>query len=70
FTIEYVQENGVEEPLLFRDSLSSLGMKMPKDGTFTARCVLKAVGDRMIEVVDVMTQGSRQMMLSDFVEYY
>lgn len=70
FTIEYVQENGLEEPLLFRDSLSSLGMKMPKDGTFTARCVLKAVGDRMIEVVDVMTQGSRQMMLSDFVEYY
>ncbi|KAL4002845.1 JmjC domain hydroxylase family protein [Acanthocheilonema viteae] len=70
FTIEYVQENGLEEPLLFRDSLSSLGMKMPKDGTLTVRCVLKAVGDRLVEVVDVMTQGSRQMMLSDFVDYY
>ncbi|VDK86225.1 unnamed protein product [Litomosoides sigmodontis] len=70
FTIEYVQQNGLEEPLLFRDSLSSLGMKMPKDGTLTVRCVLKAVGDRLVEVVDVMTQGSRKMMLSDFVDYY
>ncbi|VDO33334.1 unnamed protein product, partial [Onchocerca flexuosa] len=70
FTIEYLQENGLEEPLLFRDSLSALGMKMPKDGTLTVRCVLKAVGDRLVEVVDVMTQGSRQMMLSDFVDYY
>uniref|UniRef100_A0A158Q8S9 JmjC domain-containing protein n=1 Tax=Elaeophora elaphi TaxID=1147741 RepID=A0A158Q8S9_9BILA len=70
FTVEYVQKNGLEEPLLFRDSLSSLGMKMPKDGTLTVRCVLKAVGDRLVEVVDVMTQGSRQMMLSDFVDYY
>lgn len=43
---------------------------MPKDGTLTVRCVLKAVGDRLVEVVDVMTQGSRKMMLSDFVDYY
>uniref|UniRef100_A0A8R1U0Z4 JmjC domain-containing protein n=1 Tax=Onchocerca volvulus TaxID=6282 RepID=A0A8R1U0Z4_ONCVO len=70
FTIDYLQENGLEEPVLFKDSLSALGMKMPKDGTFTVRCVLKAVGDRLVEVVDVMTQGSRQMMLSDFVDYY
>ncbi|CAG9533234.1 unnamed protein product [Cercopithifilaria johnstoni] len=70
FTVEYLEENGLEKPLLFRDSLSSLGMKMPKDGTLTVRCVLKAVGDRLVEVVDVMTQGSRQMMLSDFVDYY
>lgn len=45
-------------------------IRMPKDGTLTVRCVLKAVGDRLVEVVDVMTQGSRQMMLSDFVDYY
>uniref|UniRef100_A0A183EKG5 Coiled-coil domain-containing protein 81 n=1 Tax=Gongylonema pulchrum TaxID=637853 RepID=A0A183EKG5_9BILA len=70
FTVEYVREHGLEEPLLFKDSVSALGMKMPSDGTLTAQCVLKAVGDCEVEVVGVMTQSSRRMMLRDFVRYY
>lgn len=44
---------------------------MPNASNFSVLNVKDLVGgDRWIEVVEVKTQGSRQMALSDFIDYY
>lgn len=70
-TVDYAKKSGLTQPLLITDPPSQLGMKMPKGKTFTVANVKKLVGaDRRIEVVVVRSQGSQQMTLGEFVDYY
>ncbi|VDN51355.1 unnamed protein product [Dracunculus medinensis] len=69
--MDYVKKNGLEIPLCFNDPPVQLGMTMPNASNFSVLNVKDLVGgDRWIEVVEVKTQGSRQMALSDFIDYY
>uniref|UniRef100_A0A0M3HLW3 HECT domain-containing protein n=1 Tax=Ascaris lumbricoides TaxID=6252 RepID=A0A0M3HLW3_ASCLU len=44
---------------------------MPKSSKFSVQSVKKLIGgDRIIEVIEVKSQGSRQMSLDEFVKYY
>ncbi|GMT13867.1 hypothetical protein PFISCL1PPCAC_5164, partial [Pristionchus fissidentatus] len=70
FTMAYYNESGLNEVLVFNCDPKRLGMKMV-DERFTPREVENLVGsNRMISCVRVDTQGSEQMKLKDFVEYY
>ncbi|KHN73632.1 JmjC domain-containing histone demethylation protein 1 [Toxocara canis] len=71
FTFEYFRQSGLKEPLLFADPPAQLGMRMPKASKFSVQSVKNLIGgDRIIEVIEVNTQGSRQMSLDEFVKYY
>uniref|UniRef100_A0A915ALU2 JmjC domain-containing protein n=3 Tax=Parascaris univalens TaxID=6257 RepID=A0A915ALU2_PARUN len=71
FTMEYIRQSGLREPLLISDPPAMLGMKMPKSSKFSVQSVKKLIGgDRIIEVIEVKSQGSRQMSLDEFVKYY
>ncbi|VDK18524.1 unnamed protein product [Anisakis simplex] len=44
---------------------------MPKSTKFSVQSVKNLIGgDRIIEVIEVNCQGSRQMTLTDFIKYY
>ncbi|GMT18118.1 hypothetical protein PFISCL1PPCAC_9415, partial [Pristionchus fissidentatus] len=70
FTMAYYNETGLNEVLVFDCPPEQLGMKMV-DASFTPRDVERLVGgNRMISCVRVETQGSEEMKLKDFIEYY
>ncbi|XP_031748498.1 lysine-specific demethylase 2B isoform X3 [Xenopus tropicalis] len=69
FTYEYVQREALRVPLLF-STKEGLGIKMPGQD-FTVRDVKLLVGSRrVVDVMDVNTQKSIDMSLSQFVRYY
>ncbi|KAG8456099.1 hypothetical protein GDO86_002048 [Hymenochirus boettgeri] len=69
FTYEYVQRKALQEPLLFFTK-EGLGIKMPEQD-FTVRDVKLLVGSRrIVDVMDVNTQKSTDMSMSQFVRYY
>ncbi|XP_018118746.1 lysine-specific demethylase 2B isoform X2 [Xenopus laevis] len=69
FTYEYVQREALQTPLLF-STKEGLGIKMPEQD-FTVRDVKLLVGSRrVVDVMDVNTQKSIDMSMSQFVRYY
>lgn len=70
FNMDYYKKSGLSQPLHFRCPSEKLGMSMPNDD-ITVDDIKNMVGaHRMIEVVEVMNQGSKKMDLGQFVEYY
>ncbi|XP_026548574.1 lysine-specific demethylase 2B-like [Notechis scutatus] len=69
FTFEYVQQEALKVPLIFR-SKTGLGIKMP-DPNFTVQDAKMLVGSRrIVDVVDVNTQKGIEMSMAQFVRYY
>uniref|UniRef100_A0A4Y6ESB8 [histone H3]-dimethyl-L-lysine(36) demethylase n=1 Tax=Brachionus koreanus TaxID=1199090 RepID=A0A4Y6ESB8_9BILA len=69
FNFKYVQENGLESPLVFMDK-SGLGMRVPSEN-FRVSDVKSCVGSkRIVDVVDVNTQKALTMSMKEWCEYY
>ncbi|XP_014300265.1 jmjC domain-containing histone demethylation protein 1 isoform X1 [Microplitis demolitor] len=67
--LAYVQKNGLNIPLLFRDS-SGLGLRVPSSN-FSINDVRTCVGSkRILEVMDVDTQKNEEMTMKDWQKYY
>lgn len=69
FSLKYLQEHGLEDPLVFKEK-SGLGMRMPSDN-FTVNDVRQCVGSRrMLDVMDVTTQRDIEMPMKDWCKYF
>ncbi|XP_041840221.1 lysine (K)-specific demethylase 2Aa isoform X2 [Melanotaenia boesemani] len=69
FSYEYVQKEGLREPIIFEKS-EGLGIKMP-DPDFSVNDVKMFVGSRrMIDVMDVSTQKGTEMSMAQWTRYY
>ncbi|XP_076345565.1 lysine-specific demethylase 2A-like isoform X1 [Tachypleus tridentatus] len=69
FSLKYLQERGLEFPLLFKEK-SGLGMRMPSDN-FTVNDVRQCVGSRrMLDVMDVTTQKDVEMSMKEWCKYF
>uniref|UniRef100_A0A8C5Q0D5 [histone H3]-dimethyl-L-lysine(36) demethylase n=1 Tax=Leptobrachium leishanense TaxID=445787 RepID=A0A8C5Q0D5_9ANUR len=69
FTVRYVQEGGLRNPLIFTNS-DGLGLNMP-DSDFTVNDVKMFVGGkRIIDVMDVSTQRGIEMTMAQWARYY
>ncbi|XP_071513076.1 lysine-specific demethylase 2A-like isoform X3 [Panulirus ornatus] len=69
FNLGYVQENGFNWPLLFRDK-SQLGIVIP-NSDFSINDVRLCVGSRrMLDVMDVNTQKNVEMTMKDWQRYF
>ncbi|XP_046544000.1 lysine-specific demethylase 2A-like isoform X2 [Haliotis rubra] len=69
FTLKFVQENGLLQPILFKDK-TGLGMRVPSEN-FKVSDVKQCVGSRrMLDVMDVNTQKGLEMTMKDWVRYY
>uniref|UniRef100_A0A1I7UMM0 JmjC domain-containing protein n=1 Tax=Caenorhabditis tropicalis TaxID=1561998 RepID=A0A1I7UMM0_9PELO len=69
-TLEWYEENGLDNPIHFKCDPKRIGMTLPSS-SFSVNDVLELVGgNRMIEVVQVQDQGSVKMSLQEFVDFY
>ncbi|XP_013788563.1 lysine-specific demethylase 2A-like, partial [Limulus polyphemus] len=69
FSLKYLQEHGLEDPLVFKEK-SGLGMRMPSEN-FTVNDVRQCVGSRrMLDVMDVTTQRDVEMPMKDWCKYF
>nr|XP_054749214.1 lysine-specific demethylase 2A-like isoform X1 [Lytechinus pictus] len=69
FTLQWLQENGFDTPLLFKES-THLDIRTP-DSTFTVSDVKQFVGSRrVVDVMDVNTQKGIEMTMAQFARYY
>ncbi|XP_062332588.1 lysine-specific demethylase 2A [Osmerus eperlanus] len=69
FTFEYIQREGLRDPLIFEKS-DGLGIEMP-DPDFSVSDVKLFVGSRrMVDVMDVNTQKGIEMSMAQWRRYY
>ncbi|CAN2390205.1 histone demethylase activity (H3-K36 specific), partial [Pristimantis euphronides] len=69
FNMQYIQECGLRDPLIFPSS-EGLGIRMP-DHTFTVNDVKLFVGyKRVVDVMDVGTQKGIEMTMAQWAKYY
>ncbi|KAM6953365.1 lysine-specific demethylase 2A [Aplochiton taeniatus] len=69
FTFEYIQREGIRDPLVFEKS-DGLGLEMP-DPDFSVSDVKLFVGSRrMVDVMDVTTQKGIEMSMAQWRRYY
>ncbi|XP_041348389.1 lysine-specific demethylase 2A-like isoform X2 [Gigantopelta aegis] len=69
FTLKYMQENGLKNPILFKDK-KGLGMRIPSEN-FKVSDVKQCVGSRrVLDVMDVTTQKAMEMTMKEWVAYY
>ncbi|CAK9304375.1 unnamed protein product [Gordionus sp. m RMFG-2023] len=69
FTVKYIQENGFEYPLIFKDK-SGLGLRVPSQN-FNVDDVRRLVGShRLLDVMDVETQKDLVMTMKDWCKYF
>ncbi|XP_060587380.1 lysine-specific demethylase 2A-like isoform X2 [Ruditapes philippinarum] len=69
FTLRYLQENGLQYPILFSEK-TGLGLRVPSDN-FKVCDVKACVGSRrMLDVMDVNTQKGLEMTMKEWTKYY
>uniref|UniRef100_A0A8C6KL96 [histone H3]-dimethyl-L-lysine(36) demethylase n=1 Tax=Nothobranchius furzeri TaxID=105023 RepID=A0A8C6KL96_NOTFU len=69
FTYEYIQRDGLREPIIFRKA-DGLGLQMP-DSDFSVSDVKLFVGSRrIVDVMDVNTQKGIEMSMAQWGRYY
>uniref|UniRef100_A0A1A7XUH1 [histone H3]-dimethyl-L-lysine(36) demethylase n=1 Tax=Iconisemion striatum TaxID=60296 RepID=A0A1A7XUH1_9TELE len=69
FTYEYIQREGLRDPIIFRNA-DGLGLQMP-DSDFSVSDVKLFVGSRrIVDVMDVNTQKGIEMSMAQWGRYY
>ncbi|KAK6640685.1 hypothetical protein RUM44_012382 [Polyplax serrata] len=68
-TLSYLQKNGFNTPMLFREK-TGLGIRVPTQ-EFTVTHVKMCVGSRrVLDVMDVNTQKNQEMTMKEWCRYY
>ncbi|UYV65445.1 KDM2A [Cordylochernes scorpioides] len=69
FNLEYVQREGFNYPLLFKEK-KGLGIRVPSEN-FSVNDVCQCVGSRrVVDVMDVTTQKDQEMTMKEWCHYF